>query len=95
MKFDYCRECRFQAIGYAIFMNTFLTLFKAAMAWLSGSAALMADAFHSSADVIASSITMLSLKIASQSPDAEHAYGHGKIQFISSAIVGMILLPRP
>lgn len=92
MKFPHCRECRYQAIGYAIFMNTFLTLFKAAMAWLSGSAALMADAFHSSADVIASSITMLSLKYSSRPADEHHTYGYGKIQFISSSLVGMILV---
>ncbi|MBF0610897.1 MAG: magnetosome biogenesis CDF transporter MamB [Magnetococcales bacterium] len=92
MKFDHCQECRYQAIGYAIFMNTFLVVFKACLAWLSGSAALMADAFHSSADVIASTITMLSLRFASRPADAEHAYGHGKIQFISSALVGLILV---
>ena len=35
---------------------------------------------------------MISLRISSKPADEDHAYGHGKIQFISSAIVGLILL---
>ena len=92
MKFDHCRECKTEVTWYSIFVNIFLVIFKGVLGALSGSAALVADSFHSSADVIASSVTMISLRISSQPADEKHTYGHGKIQFISSAIVGLILL---
>jgi cation diffusion facilitator family transporter len=92
MKYDHCRECKTEVTWYSIFVNIFLVIFKGVLGALSGSAALVADSFHSSADVIASSVTMVSLRISSQPADENHTYGHGKIQFISSAIVGLILL---
>lgn len=91
MKFPYCSRCRDQVVWYAVLVNVLQVFFKGSMALLSGSSALLADAFHSSADVIASGVTVLSLRISSAPADADHAYGHGKIQFISSATVGLIL----
>ncbi|MBF0400447.1 MAG: magnetosome biogenesis CDF transporter MamB [Magnetococcales bacterium] len=91
MKFPYCSRCRDQVVWYAVLVNVLQVIFKGSMALLSGSAALLADAFHSSADVIASGVTVLSLRISKAPADEDHAYGHGKIQFISSATVGLIL----
>jgi cation diffusion facilitator family transporter len=92
MKFHHCSACKTEVTWYSILVTIFLVIFKGVLGALSGSAALVADSFHSSADVIASSVTMVSLRISNQPPDEQHTYGHGKIQFISSAIVGMILL---
>lgn len=92
MKYDYCEDCRNEVVWYAFFVNIAQAIFKGTLGVLSGSAALVADAFHSSADVIASSVTMVSLKISSKPADEEHPYGHGQVQYISSAIVGLILL---
>ncbi|HIJ85807.1 MAG: cation diffusion facilitator family transporter [Magnetococcales bacterium] len=92
MKFPHCPECRYQVVWYAFSMNVFMVVFKSVLAVLSGCSALVADAFHSSADVIASTVTMISMKISGKPADEDHAYGHGKIQFLSSATVGSILL---
>ncbi|MBF0370607.1 MAG: magnetosome biogenesis CDF transporter MamB [Magnetococcales bacterium] len=92
MKFDHCNQCRDKVIWWALANNIFLACYKGILGGLTGSAALVADAFHSSADVIASTVTMISLKISAKPADEDHAYGHGKIQFISSSIVGLILL---
>ena len=91
MKFTHCRECRDDVVWYAVVVNVMQMCFKGAMGVMTGSSALVADAFHSSADVIASAVTVLSLRISKVPADADHAYGHGKIQFISSAVVGLIL----
>ncbi|MBF0381837.1 MAG: magnetosome biogenesis CDF transporter MamB [Magnetococcales bacterium] len=92
MKYEHCKDCKTEVTWYSIFVNIFLVIFKGVLGALSGSAALVADSFHSSADVIASSVTMVSLRISGKPADDDHTYGHGKIQFISSAIVGLILL---
>jgi cation diffusion facilitator family transporter len=59
---------------------------------MAGSAALLADALHSGADVAATAVTMGAVKISSRPADENHPYGYGGIQFISSAIVGLVLL---
>lgn len=92
MKFAHCIQCRNEVLKYAIVVNITQMLFKATLSLLSGSAALMADALHSSADIIATAVSMVSLKVSSKPPDEEHPFGHGKVQFISSSIVGMILI---
>ncbi|OSM08626.1 magnetosome biogenesis CDF transporter MamB [Magnetofaba australis] len=92
MKYDECKECRDQVTWFSIFTNVFLVFYKGTLGVLSGCQALVADAFHSSADVIASSVTMVSLKVSNKPADSDHHYGHGKIQFISSSIVGTILI---
>ncbi|MBF0422594.1 MAG: magnetosome biogenesis CDF transporter MamB [Magnetococcales bacterium] len=92
MKFPHCPECRNQVIWYAFSMNLFMVFFKGMLSVLTGCAALMADALHSSADAIASMVTMFSVRFSGKPADEDHAYGHGKIEYISSAIVGIILL---
>nr|CRH04729.1 Magnetosome protein MamB [Candidatus Magnetococcus massalia] len=92
MKYDQCRNCREQVTWYSIISNIFLVIIKGVLGTISGCQALVADAFHSSADVMASAVTMASLKISAQPADEDHHYGHGKVQFISSSIVGLILI---
>ena len=91
MKFSYCGECRQTVIYHAIAVNASLMIFKGGLGLMSGSAALVADAFHSGADVIAAILTVISVRISNAPADADHAYGHGKIQFLSSFFVGAIL----
>jgi divalent metal cation (Fe/Co/Zn/Cd) transporter len=55
MKYDHCSACKTEVTWYSIIVNIFLVIFKGVLGALSGSAALVADSFHSSADVIASS----------------------------------------
>lgn len=92
MKYSHCALCRNVVTVYSIVVNIFLVILKGLMGVMSGSAALVADSFHSSADVISSVVTFVSLKISSRPADNSHSYGYGKIQHISSAIVGFILM---
>ncbi|MBF0289731.1 MAG: magnetosome biogenesis CDF transporter MamB [SAR324 cluster bacterium] len=92
MRYDQCYNCRMEATWYSFFVNVFQASLKGFLGVLSGSSALIADGLHSSADVIASMVTMVSVKISSKLPSDNYAYGYGKIQFISSSIVGTILI---
>ncbi len=92
MKFEYCRACRNEVVWWAFFVNICQMTYKGLLGVMTGSAALVADAMHSGADVVASGVTMMSLKISSRPADEKYPYGYGNIQFISSAIVGTILI---
>lgn len=59
---------------------------------VSGSVALIADAWHTLTDTVSSLIVIVGMKIASKPPDKEHPFGHGRAEFISSLIIGILLI---
>jgi cation diffusion facilitator family transporter len=79
-------------ILWAFFVNIGQTLYKGVLGVLSGSAALIADSMHSGADVVASGVTMASVRLSGRPANEKYPYGYGNIQFISSSIVGIILI---
>ncbi|MCU7667669.1 cation diffusion facilitator family transporter [Bacillus thuringiensis] len=75
----------------SVISNIVLTIGKLIVGWYGNSDAVFADGIHSAADVFASIIVLLVIKIANKPADKEHPYGHGKAEVIVSGIVGMIL----
>ena len=57
-----------------------------------GSRALVADAVHSAVDVLTATIVMICLRVSKTPPDAEHPYGHGQVEYISSLFIGISLI---
>ena len=72
--------------------NIALCLFKGFAGYLGGSKAMMADAYHSLSDIIATLVVYFSLKIAQKPVDACHHYGHGKVEPLCAAFVGVTLV---
>lgn len=72
--------------------NIFLVLLKGVSGWHAGSDALLADAFHSGGDVLASLAILFCFRFASRPPDQCHHFGHGKVEFMVTAIVSLLLL---
>ncbi|WP_223591850.1 cation diffusion facilitator family transporter [Neobacillus bataviensis] len=75
----------------SVISNIILTLGKIIIGWYGNSDAVFADGIHSAADVFASIIVLLVIKIANKPADNEHPYGHGKAEVIVSGIVGILL----
>jgi len=59
---------------------------------VSGSVALMADAWHTLSDSISSVVVIIGAKLASKQPDKDHPYGHGRWELISAIIIAIILV---
>ncbi|MGE8203539.1 cation diffusion facilitator family transporter [Heyndrickxia sp. NPDC080065] len=76
----------------SVWSNILLTVGKMAIGWYAHSDAVFADGIHSAADVFASIIVLLVIKIANKPADKEHPYGHGKAEVIVSGIIGILLL---
>ncbi|WML25112.1 cation diffusion facilitator family transporter [Neobacillus sp. OS1-33] len=75
----------------SVISNIILTLGKVVIGWYGNSDAVFADGIHSAADVFASIIVLLVIKIANKPADKEHPYGHGKAEVIVSGIIGILL----
>ena len=91
MTTELCRACGDRVVWWGMAANTTMMIFKATLGIIGGSSALVADSMHSGADVVADWVTLFSVWISKREPDDEYPYGLGNIQFISSAIVGLIL----
>ena len=57
----------------------------------ASSTATVSDGIESAGDVLASGLVLLGLIIAAKPPDAEHPYGHGRLETLSALAVGMML----
>jgi cation diffusion facilitator family transporter len=75
----------------SVISNILLTIGKLTVGYFGKSDAVFADGIHSAADVFASVIVLLVIKIANKPADQEHPYGHGKAEVIVSGIVGILL----
>ncbi len=78
------------AVGIAL--NLLLFAGKLAAGLVSGSIAIMADAFNNLSDAGSSVITLIGFRMAGQKPDHDHPFGHGRIEYISGLLVSVIIL---
>jgi cation diffusion facilitator family transporter len=75
----------------SLIANILLTLGKIIIGLVGNSDGVFADGIHSAADVFASAIVLLVIRISNKPADKEHPYGHGKAEVIVSGIIGIIL----
>jgi len=75
-----------------IAINIVLAAFKLFVGIAGNSFALIADAIESVSDVFSSVVVWIGLRTASQPPDENHPYGHGKAEPIAAVVVAIILL---
>src|SRR5207245_4568697 len=61
-----------------------LTLAKAAVGIATGSLAILSEAAHSLLDLAATMMTYFAVRISGKPADAEHHYGHGKVESVSA-----------
>lgn len=71
--------------------SALLLLIKMAAYFLTGSVAILTDALESIVNVVAGLLGLYSLYLSAKPRDADHPYGHGKIEFVSSAIEGSMI----
>lgn len=75
-----------------IFLNILLFGFKYFAGTVSSSVAITADAFNNLSDAGSSVITLVGFKFTGLSPDNEHPFGHGRVEYISGLIVSMAII---
>lgn len=75
-----------------ILLNILLFAGKFFAGIFSGSIAITADAINNLSDAGSSFITLAGFKLASQKPDPDHPYGHGRIEYLSGLFVSLLIL---
>jgi cation diffusion facilitator family transporter len=69
-----------------------VTLLKLLTGLFTGSLGMLSEAAHSGVDLIAAGITLFSVHVSDRPADADHSYGHGKIESLSAAVEAVLML---
>jgi len=70
-----------------------ITFLKLLVGVATRSLGILSEAAHSGLDLIAALVTLLSVRVSDKPADAEHQYGHGKVENFSAFIeTGLLLL---
>ncbi len=80
------------AATLSVASNSVLIALKLAAGAITGSIAIITEALHSAIDLMASVIALVSVRKADEPADAEHPYGHEKVENLAAAIEGMLIL---
>lgn len=80
------------AAALSVASNTSLIGLKLVAGIATGSVAVLTEAAHSATDLIASLVAYLSVRKAGEPADAEHLYGHDKLENLAAAIEGVLIL---
>ncbi len=75
-----------------IFGNIGLVAIKMVVGLIAGAVSIVLDAVNNLTDALSSLITIIGTKLAGKKPDKKHPYGHGKIEYLTSMLIGVIVL---
>lgn len=79
-------------LSVALFIGVLLMLIKFAAYYFTNSNAIFSDALESTVNIIAGTISLISVIIASSPIDKNHPYGHGKVEFLSAGFEGAFII---
>src|SRR6202045_5232015 len=79
--------------GNSVLAALVITTLKIVVGLTTGSLGILSEAAHSGLDLVAALVTFFSVRVSDKPADAEHQYGHGKVENFSAFIeTGLLLL---
>src|SRR5208282_6888027 len=77
----------------SIYAAVGITLLKVIVGITTGSLGILSEAAHSGLDLVAAGVTYFSVRVSDKPADADHQYGHGKVESFSAFVeTGLLLL---
>ena len=78
--------------GNSVIAALVITALKIVVGFSTGSLGILSEAAHSALDLIAAIITLFSVRVSDKPADADHQYGHGKVENFSAFLETGLLL---
>lgn len=72
--------------------NMMLVVFKLIVGFMSHSIAIILDAVNNATDALSSIVTIVGTKLAGRRPDRKHPFGFGRIEYLTSMLIAVIIL---
>ncbi|MBR0420833.1 MAG: cation transporter [Erysipelotrichaceae bacterium] len=77
---------------FSILCNILMVIMKLIISYISNSISIRADALNNLSDVGSNLATLIGFRLSNKSPDADHPYGHGRMEYVSGLIVSFLIL---
>ena len=81
-----------RASVYGIAGNLLLVAFKLAVGFVSHSIAIILDGVNNATDALSSIVTIVGTKLAGRRPDRRHPFGYGRVEYLTSVVIAVIIL---
>jgi cation diffusion facilitator family transporter len=72
--------------------NVFLVAFKIFVGIISASISIVTDAINNLTDALSSTITIIGTKLSTKKPDKDHPFGHGRVEYLTSLFISILVL---
>ena len=72
--------------------NMLLVAFKMVIGFFSHSIAIILDGVNNATDALSSIVTIVGTMVAGRPPDAKHPFGYGRIEYLTSVVIAVIIL---
>lgn len=76
----------------SIFCNIILVVFKITLGFITNSIAIQADGLNNLSDVGSNIASLFGFKLANKHPDAEHPYGHGRMEYVAGLMIAFLII---
>ncbi|VEN74112.1 Magnetosome protein MamM [Candidatus Desulfarcum epimagneticum] len=92
MEIEKCRNCRGRVAWVGILVNLLLVVTKLVVGITSGSKACLADALHSTSNIITASAIWVTQRLTKKKADLSFNHGYGKAEFLAAGFVSFFIL---
>lgn len=72
--------------------NGLLVVFKLIVGFGSHSIAIVLDGINNATDALSSIVTIIGMKLAGKKADRHHPFGYGRVEYLTSALIAVIIL---
>ncbi len=75
-----------------VLVNLVLAAVKVVIGLAASSIAILSEGINGAADAATSILTILGIKLAARRPDAKHPFGYGRIEYLTSLVIAVLIL---
>jgi len=75
----------------SITLNVMMAIFKIMLGLVTNSAAVLADGFNNLSDVASNGASLFGFVMALKNPDKEHPFGHGRMEYLASMLIALLI----
>lgn len=78
--------------GLGIAVNVLIAAMKVVVGLMASSIAIVSEGVNNAADALTSVLTLLGTKLAAKHPDEEHPFGYGRVEYLTSLVISVLIL---
>ena len=78
--------------GLGIIVNLLIAAIKVVLGLLANSIAIISEGVNNASDALTSVLTLVGTKLAGKKPDRKHPFGYGRIEYLTSLVIAILIL---